>query len=196
MGIGPAIWFMCVWKIRTPTFPNRKGWVRAPLAFIVPFFVGWVFGISYFLDGQDKAFRALECGEEGSTLSESYCSELGFTYDLQIGSYVQDDARQWMYYARFFGTNLIGHIIVIVLFGMFFAFHQLFPKLWFSELQEVQAEPDEGSMIGIPLPGKAIQMTTVVASPDSFPAAVKVVEDLAPTKVEETAPVEEETVKM
>lgn len=149
MGIGPPIWCMCFWKVKTE---SRKGWVRAPLAFLVPWVVGWVFGISYFLDGQNKSARALECAEAIVPLSESYCSELGFTYDLQIGSYEQNGADNWMYYARFFGTNLVGHAVVIVLFFIFFAFHQLFPKLWFSPLEEIEVEPDEGSVIGIPLP--------------------------------------------
>jgi len=158
MGIGPPIWCMCFWKVKTE---SRKGWVRAPLAFLVPWAVGWVFGISYFLDGQNKSFRALECTEASATInpfSESYCSELGFTYGLQIGSYDQNGVDTWMYYARFFGTNLVGHAICIVLFLVFFAFHQMFPKLWPSPLEEVEAEPDEGSMIGIPLPEWATSM--------------------------------------
>lgn len=149
MGIGPPIWMMCFWRVKTE---SRKGWVRAPLAFLVPWVVGWVFGISYFLDGQNKSARALECAADPS-LSESYCSELGFTYDLQIGSYTDHNGVDTnMYYARFFGTNLVGHIIVIVLFFIFFVFHQMFPKAWPTPLEEVEAEPEEGSMIGIQMP--------------------------------------------
>jgi len=180
MGIGPPIWCMCFWKVKTP---ERKGWVRAPLAFLVPWAVGWVFGISYFLDGQNKSARALECSNENMTLSESYCSELGFTYDLQIGSYSQGGEDQWMYYARFFGTNLIGHAVVIVLFFICFAFHQMFPKAWPSPLEEVEAEPDEGSMIGIPLPAKTKQVG------DSSPP--KVVEQET-AKLEEDVQVKED----
>jgi hypothetical protein len=122
MGIGMPIWWMCIWKTKSD---SRRGWVQAPLAFFVPFCVGWFFGISYFLNGKDEA-------------------KDGWTYDLQVGTY--DDANgveQHMYYARFLGTNLVGHAVVIVLFFIFFAFHQMFPKLWFWELAEVEIEVDE-----------------------------------------------------
>jgi hypothetical protein len=137
------------------------------LAFLVPWAVGWFFGISYFIDGQNKAARALECAAD-PTLTESYCSELGFTYDLQIGSYDQNGVDTHMYYARFFGTNLVGHATVVVLFFICFAFHQCFPRAWPTPLEEVEAEPDEGSMIGIQMPAwKAIQEAGLKATQEA-----------------------------
>jgi len=107
MGIGAPIWMMTVWRTKTDT---RKGWVQAPLAFMVPSVVGFIFGWFYYTDGKE--------GE-------------GFTYDLAVGDY---------YYSRFFGTNLLGHAVCIVVFFAMFTFHQLFPKLWFWPLEEIEPE--------------------------------------------------------
>jgi len=93
MGIGAPIWFMTIWKVKTST--SSKGWHQAPLAFLVPFVVGIVFGLSYWANGRDGG---------------------GWTYDLKMGNF---------YYSRFLGTNFYGHLICIALFFIFFAIHQI-----------------------------------------------------------------------
>mmetsp|Transcript_91134 Transcript_91134/g.162236 ORF Transcript_91134/g.162236 Transcript_91134/m.162236 type:complete len:719 (+) Transcript_91134:41-2197(+) len=117
MGIGPPIWMMTIWKTKNE---RHKGWVQAPLAFVLPSAVGFVLGYFYYSDGKE--------GE-------------GLTYDsFKIGD---------VYYSRFLGTNVWGHLICFVTFVLCFAFHQLLPNAWFYQLPQVDVSQ---SQIGIALP--------------------------------------------
>jgi len=121
MGIGAPIWFMTVWSVKEG---GKTGWRQSPLAFVVPTIVGFVFGLSYWANGRD--------GE-------------GWTYDIKIGS---SDEQDTFYYSRFLGTNLVGHCVCIVLFFVFFAFHQLLGKFGVEYFPEVQRESDKATVIG------------------------------------------------
>mmetsp|Transcript_77654 Transcript_77654/g.251286 ORF Transcript_77654/g.251286 Transcript_77654/m.251286 type:complete len:730 (-) Transcript_77654:549-2738(-) len=128
MGIGAPIWMMTAWRVKSET---RKGWVQAPLAFAAPVIVGFIFGYLYYNDGKDGK---------------------GVTYDdLIVG---EKDGKPFSY-SRFLGTNIIGHAVCIGVFFVFFAFHQLFPKVWFWRLQEVELDKDADVVIGVGLKSSA-----------------------------------------
>mmetsp|Transcript_103408 Transcript_103408/g.186603 ORF Transcript_103408/g.186603 Transcript_103408/m.186603 type:complete len:730 (-) Transcript_103408:74-2263(-) len=120
MGIGWPIWAMCFWKV---AWGGKKGWVQAPMAFMAPFAVGVVFGWGYYQDGKNKG---------------------GWTYDVVLGT--DDLSPKGFYYSRFFGVNVWGHLASLAAFIVFFAFHQLFPKLWFWNLEEVHPEAETVAM--------------------------------------------------
>jgi len=113
MGIGAPIWFMTIWKVKTG---DSSGWRQSPLAFVVPTIVGFVFGLSYWANGRDKE---------------------GWTYDLAMGS---SDKQDTFYYSRFLGTNVIGHLVCIGIFFVFFALHQLLPKMGIEYFPEVELD--------------------------------------------------------
>eukprot|EP00931_Biecheleriopsis_adriatica_P100082 TRINITY_DN7509_c0_g1_i1.p1 TRINITY_DN7509_c0_g1~~TRINITY_DN7509_c0_g1_i1.p1 ORF type:complete len:705 (-),score=126.37 TRINITY_DN7509_c0_g1_i1:113-2227(-) len=121
MGIGAPIWFMTVWSVKED---GKSGWRQSPLAFVVPTIVGFFFGLSYWANGRDKE---------------------GWTYDIKMGS---SDKQETFYYSRFLGTNLVGHAVCIVLFFVFFAFHQLLGKLGVEYFPEVERETDKATVIG------------------------------------------------
>lgn len=108
MGIGAPIWFMTVWKTKQG---DRRGWRQAPLAFIIPCLVGFFFGLSYWHNGLKN--------DDGKVNG-------GWTYDLKLGH--DEHSPKGFYYSRFLGTNLYGHIVVIVLFFLFFGIHQVLPS--------------------------------------------------------------------
>jgi Na+/proline symporter len=123
MGFAGPIWFMIIWKVKTPT---QKGWHQAPLAFLVPFVAGMYMGLAYWADGS------------------SADDEPGWTYDWKLGA--SEQQPDGFYYSRFFGVNLYGHLICLALFLVFFALHQLpFVAKYFPEV-ELEAED-------APLPG-------------------------------------------
>lgn len=125
MGLGWPIWWMTIWRTKKD---GRRGWRKAPLAFIVPFAVGWFFGMSYYFQGQE----AVEYPERA----------LGWTYDLNIaGSYTKNDGTEADYaYGRYLGTMLLGHAICLGAFLVFFVFHQVVPLT--AEV-EAEGEGDE-----------------------------------------------------
>jgi urea-proton symporter len=132
MGIGAPIWFMTVWRTKGE---GRRGWRQAPLAFIVPTVVGFVFGLSYWQNGLKD--------ENG----EAY---KGWTYDILVG---HDDNKPTFYYSRFLGVNLLGHGICIALFFVFFAFHQLLPPSFERFFPQVEPESEKGTVIGAAVAG-------------------------------------------
>lgn len=123
MGIGAPIWWMTIWRTKTET---RKGWRQAPLAFIVPFIVGWVIGISYYVQGVDNTERKSVCAKMVNATADCVTSMQGWTYNLNIGTYTNGaGAETQNAYGRYLGVMLLGHGIVVVLFFIFFAFHQV-----------------------------------------------------------------------
>jgi hypothetical protein len=159
MGIGFPIWMMTVLN---PKKSGRK-FRRAPLAFIIPFALGWFFGMSYWADGTqrdatdkrityedfpvgnyDKSFNC-------ATLAYGACSNPCTWTDPQLVGGVWTGGGctgpssvtvlQKMYYARFFGTNLIGHIVCLAAFVLFFAIHQALPLT--REIEAVEEEPSK-----------------------------------------------------
>lgn len=156
MGIGFPIWMMLFMN------PNRKGRGirRAPLAFIVPFIIGWFFGMSYWADGSQR-----DATDYRITYEDFPVGNYDKTYDCNTLAYGAcgkpctwvDPTRvagvwtaggcsgpssvtvlQKMYYARFFGTNLIGHLVCLGAFIVFFLIHQLLP------LTKEVAQDDDG----------------------------------------------------
>ncbi|CAK0910786.1 unnamed protein product [Prorocentrum cordatum] len=131
MGLGFPIWWMTIWRTKRE---GRRGWRRAPLAFVAPFAVGWFFGLSYYFQGKDVAdWKALN---PGLAFPES---ELGWTYDLNIaGSYTKNSGEEADYaYGRYLGTMLLGHAICLGAFVVFFVLHQVLPLTL-----EVEAESE------------------------------------------------------
>jgi len=123
MGIGAPIWFMTIWRTKSE---SRKGWRQAPLAFIVPFIVGWIIGISYYVNGENNTDRKEYCATLTNSTADCVTSEQGWTYSLNVGTYTNSaGAEVQNAYGRYLGTMLLGHSIVIALFFIFFAFHQL-----------------------------------------------------------------------
>jgi hypothetical protein len=122
MGLGFPIWWMTIWRTKRE---GRRGWRRAPLAFVMPFAVGWFFGLSYYFQSKEKA----ETGK------------MGWTYDLNIaGSYTTNSGVETDYaYGRYLGTMLLGHAICLGSFIVFFVLHQVFPLT-----AEVEAEGEGG----------------------------------------------------
>lgn len=119
MGIGAPIWFMTVWKVKKA---GKSGWHQAPLAFLVPYVVGFFIGLSYWVHGNNKE---------------------GWTYDWKVGS--SEELPTGFHYSRFLGTNLYGHLICIGLFFVFFGIHQLpFVAKYFPE---VEPEDEEETII-------------------------------------------------
>jgi len=124
MGLGFPIWWMTIWRTKKE---SRRGWRKAPLAFVVPFAVGWFFGLSYYFQGKES--------------SEYPEREKGWTYDLNVaGSYTKNNGEEADYaYGRYLGTMLLGHLICLGSFLFFFAFHQVVPLT-----AEVEAEGEGG----------------------------------------------------
>jgi len=118
MGIGAPIWFMTVWKVKTE---GSRGWRQSPLAFVVPTLVGFVFGLSYWANGRKDV-------------------KSGWTYDWALGS---SDKQDTFYYSRFLGVNVYGHLICGGLFFLFFALHQILPKMGVEYFPEVEPEIDQ-----------------------------------------------------
>lgn len=144
MGIGAPIWAMTFWQNKSE---GRRGWVQAPLAFAAPFAIGIMFGSFYYLDGKVG---------KGRTYDHFTLGDKSYSY------------------SRFLGVNLWGHLICLAIFIVCFGFHQLFPKLWFWPLPEVEFVAREAE--------------AEVASPDVMleeakPAA-EPVEDVAGKKIE------------
>merc|ERR1719221_1090403 len=137
MGIGMPIWWMTVWRVKTE---NRKGWRQSPLAFVVPFAVGWFVGISYYLQGEANSDRVTWCAAQSEPSQDCVTSQQGWTYKLNIGHYTTsagDDVP--LAYGRYLGTMLAGHGAVIVLFFLFFLVHQLIPMTPEVELEKEAA---------------------------------------------------------
>lgn len=167
MGIGFPIWMMMFMD------PNKKGrkFRRAPLAFLVPFIIGWYFGMSYWADGSQRdatehriTYDDLQVGNYEKTfdctvLAYGACGEPCAWNDStkQVdGSWVAGGCTgpssvtvlQKMYYARFFGTNLWGHAVCLGAFVVFFIIHQVLPLTGEvdavdSALKDVSAAEDE-----------------------------------------------------
>mmetsp|Transcript_119345 Transcript_119345/g.210899 ORF Transcript_119345/g.210899 Transcript_119345/m.210899 type:complete len:879 (-) Transcript_119345:300-2936(-) len=145
MGIGFPIWMMLFMN------PKKQGRKirRAPLAFVIPFIIGWFFGMSYWADGSQRdasekriTYDDFPVGNYEKTFD---CAKLSFggcdkpcTWidpELVDGAWTAGGCSgpssvtvlQKMYYARFFGTNLIGHCVCLGAFIVFFFLHQLLP---------------------------------------------------------------------
>jgi len=139
MGIGLPIWWMTIWRQKSEK-RGCKGWRKAPLAFIVPFGVGYFIAISYYIQGE----RVKDY--EGDDVD----SVKGWTYDLNVGTYTKADGSEAQNaYGRYLGTMLLGHGICITSFFVFWALHQVLP--WTEEVEEEQEASTE---FGISLPGK------------------------------------------
>jgi len=141
MGIGVPIWWMTVWKVKKE---GSKGWRQAPLAFIVPFVVGWFIGISYYIHGEDNTERKVWCAANEPANGNCVADAQGWTYSLNIGTYTLssgDEASNA--YGRYLGTMLLGHGVVTALFFAFFTLHQLV-----AMTDEVEPESQEGTVIG------------------------------------------------
>jgi len=141
MGIGMPIWWMTIWRTKQD---GRQGWRQAPLAFIVPFVVGWFYGISYYIHGEDNTDRKTWCAANAPTDATCVVNAQGWTYDLNVGTYTTaTGAEAQNAYGRYLGTMMQGHAVVIALFFLFFALHQV--VAW---TPEVEPENEEGTVMG------------------------------------------------
>jgi len=148
MGLGFPIWWMTIWRTKKE---GRRGWRKAPLAFVMPLAVGWYFGLCYYVQGKEVSdWKA----ENTGTFPES---ELGWTYDLNIaGSYTTNSGVETDYaYGRYLGTMLLGHAICLGSFIVFFVLHQVIPLT-----AEVEAE-GEGGEAALKVPSKEEEETEI-----------------------------------
>lgn len=174
MGIGPPVWALCLWRTRKG---ERRGWRSAPLAFILPYAVGWFFGAQYWIDQKKdpSEFRVTYDKFQFTNYYNTFnCQDLPWTLCARDASAIAAGCK-WVpgtggapgsctgpsfqvltsiRYARFLGTNIVGHLACIGAFIVGFAIHQyILPGLTgevlsndeATEGSEGEGKPDKGA---------------------------------------------------
>lgn len=168
MGLGPPIWALCLWRTRKGT---TKGWRSAPLAFILPFAAGWYFGGQYWVDQKKdpSEFRVTYDKFQFTNYQNTFsCTDLPWTLcakdkdaiasgctwvralsNTTVGSCAGPSFQVLtsIRYARFLGTNIVGHLVCLGAFLVGFVIHQfIIPGLTSEVVSNVVMELPEGKV--------------------------------------------------
>jgi Na+/proline symporter len=132
MGLGPPIYLMLLWRYNSQG--KQNGFRRSPLAFVLSFVPGVVFGFLYQVSGYKDS--------DGNPRHPALKAAL--TDGLSVGSGP---------YSMFFGLNLLGHGVCLVGCLVGFAIHQFLWKLPRCEAEETVEDAATGERL--PRPGSS-----------------------------------------
>jgi hypothetical protein len=127
MGLGPPIYLLLFWRFASPANPTR-GWPQAPLAFLLSFLPGLVFGGIYSV-ATAKAFPS------GSLRYPEFAASLQPLH-MGVGSY-----------SLLLGLNVIGHAVCLAGCGIGFATHLFVWRLPAPVGQNTTEHPITGKRI-------------------------------------------------
>lgn len=130
MGLGPPVFLLLFWRFATPD-GSSKGWPQAPLAFMLSFFPGLVFGALYSV-ATTKVFPS------GAARYPEFTSSLG---DLAMGEGS---------YALLLGLNVIGHAVCFAGTAIGFGIHYFLWRLPAPEGEPTTEHPTTGRRIPVP----------------------------------------------
>ena len=141
MGLGPPIYLMLAWRYNSAP-GSEDGFRQAPLAFVLSFVPGVVFGFLYQSSGLKQS--------DGSPANPGLKASLN---TLAVGEGP---------YAMFFGLNLLGHGVCLVGCLVGFAIHQLLWKLPRTDGETSREDPRTGARIPMRSPVAAAGVTVEV----------------------------------